>query len=126
LAETGAHPVLVATGETSSAFKDVIGDLTRGLIPKAPLVRQGVDFHDVAQTAADLAPDLLLGHSKGFGYAREFNIPLVRVGFPVHDRFGGPRILHLGHAGALNLFDRLVNACLEHKQSASPVGYGYM
>jgi nitrogenase molybdenum-iron protein NifN len=53
-------------------------------------------------------------------------VPLVRVGFPIHDRFGGPRILHLGYRGAQNLLDRIVNTMIERKQETSPVGYGYM
>ena len=74
----------------------------------------------------DLKPDLLIGHSKGYQYATAWNIPLIRVGFPIHDRFGGQRVLHLGYKGALNLFDLIVNAVLEKKQSDSDIGYGYL
>ena len=38
-----------------------------------------------------------IGHSKGYAFARRENIPLVRIGFPIHDRMGGQRILHLGY-----------------------------
>jgi nitrogenase molybdenum-iron protein NifN len=48
------------------------------------------------------------------------------VGFPIHDRFGGQRMLHLGYKGALEIFDRIVNAMLEKKQADSDVGYGYL
>jgi nitrogenase molybdenum-iron protein NifN len=48
------------------------------------------------------------------------------VGFPIHDRVGGPRILHLGYRGAQGLLDQIVNAMLERKQETSAVGYGYM
>jgi nitrogenase molybdenum-iron protein NifN len=50
----------------------------------------------------------------------------VRCGFPIHDRFGGQRLLHLGYAGTLNLFDIIVNTLLQQKQDDSPVGYGYL
>ena len=53
-------------------------------------------------------------------------MPLVRVGFPIHDRIDGPRLLHLGYRGAQQLFDRIVNALIEAAQDASPVGYSYM
>ena len=76
--------------------------------------------------AESLAPDLLIGHSKGYPLARKLEIPLIRVGFPIHDRMGGQRILHLGYRGTQALFDQVVNAILARKQSDSSVGYSYM
>ena len=54
------------------------------------------------------------------------NIPLIRVGFPVHDRVDGPRLLHVGYRGAQQLFDRIVNELIGAAQDESPVGYSYM
>ena len=48
------------------------------------------------------------------------------VGFPIHDRIGGQRVLHLGYRGAQEIYDRIVNALLEVKQETSPVGYAYL
>jgi nitrogenase molybdenum-iron protein NifN len=48
------------------------------------------------------------------------------VGFPIHDRFGGQRILHLGYRGAQSLLDRIVNAVIARKQETSDVGYSYI
>ena len=56
----------------------------------------------------------------------ELNVPLIRVGFPIHDRIGGQRVLHLGYRGAQELYDRIVNALLEVKQETSKVGYAYL
>jgi len=53
-------------------------------------------------------------------------VPLIRVGFPVHDRIGGQRILHLGYRGAQHLFDLVVNTLLEVKQDSSAIGYSYL
>ncbi len=64
-----------------------------------------MDFYEIAEAAEGLAPDLLIGHSKGYHLARRWQAPLIRVGFPIHDRFGGQRILHLGYRGAQNLLD---------------------
>jgi len=58
--------------------------------------------------------------------AKKLNIPLIRVGFPIHDRIGGQRILHLGYSGAQQLFDTVANALIEKKQDDNPVGYFYM
>ncbi len=57
-----------------------------------PLVREGADFFDIVEEARTLSPDVLVGHSKGQRAAREWGVPLLRVGFPIHDRFGGQRL----------------------------------
>jgi len=126
LAEIGVDVVLAGTGARNKGLDNAIASVTNGVARIAPEVREGVDFHDIAGEAADLKPDLLIGHSKGYQYAKAWGVPLVRVGFPIHDRFGGQRVLHLGYKGTLNLFDMIVNAVIEKKQSDSDIGYGYI
>lgn len=126
LAEIGVKPILAATGSTGKGFKPALAAVTEGILPEPPEARQGVDFYDIAEQAATLAPDILVGHSKGYRYARSMGVPLLRVGFPIHDRFGGPRLRHVGYGGTQDLFDRLVNLFLERKQDDSAVGYGYL
>ncbi len=126
LAEIGVDVVLAGTGARAKGLEEAISRVTDGVARMAPEVREGVDFHDIAAEAESLAPDLLVGHSKGYRYAKAWGVPLVRVGFPVHDRFGGQRIFTLGYKGSLNLFDRVVNAMIEKKQADSSVGYGYI
>jgi nitrogenase molybdenum-iron protein NifN len=48
------------------------------------------------------------------------------VGFPIHDRVGGQRLLHVGFAGAQRLFDEITNTIIARKQDSSPIGYSYM
>jgi nitrogenase molybdenum-iron protein NifN len=85
-----------------------------------------VRYYTPEELAAELSPDLLIGHSKGFPSAKRLGIPLIRVGFPIHDRFGGQRLGHVGYRGTQSLLDRIVNAIIEQDQENSPVGYGYM
>lgn len=126
LAELGMHVVLVATGARNPGYRRLLLEAMAPHARHEPDIRQGVDFYDIAEIARDMQPDLLIGHSKGYRYARQWGVPLVRVGFPVHDRFGGARLQHLGYRGALALLDRIVNAVLERNQDDSPVGYGYL
>jgi nitrogenase molybdenum-iron protein NifN len=126
LAEIGVRPVLCASGGGSGHLQEAITAVTGDLLPEPPLVREGMDFYQIAEELEALNPDLLIGHSKGYQMARSRNLPLIRVGFPIHDRFGGQRILHLGYRGAQNLLDQIVNAVLEKKQQDSRVGYGYL
>jgi nitrogenase molybdenum-iron protein NifN len=98
----------------------VAGDTVDGIV-----VKEGMDFATLSEVARRLAPDFLIGSSKGYSVARELDLPLIRVGFPIHDRIGGQRILHLGYRGAQQLFDAVTNTLLERAQERSPVGYSY-
>lgn len=126
LAEIGVRPVLCASGGTSGYLAQSIRDVTGEILSEQPEVHEGMDFFDISEQAECLAPDLIVGHSKGYPLARKLSIPLIRVGFPIHDRVGGQRILHLGYHGAQQLFDTVTNALIEKKQTDSPVGYSYM
>jgi len=126
LAEIGVHPVLCASGGKSTQLADRILEATGDILDRQPQVCEDMDFFEISELAESLGPDLLMGHSKGYQLARRLEIPLIRVGFPIHDRMGGQRILHLGYRGALALFDLVVNSIIARKQDGSPVGYSYM
>ncbi len=125
LLEVGAVPVLCATGAKGVKLQERIeanADLRGHKIETI----EGADFADIEEHAEPLKPDLILGNSKGAKISRKLNIPLVRIGFPVHDRIGAARLLHIGYRGTQQLFDRVVNALIEYKQDHSDVGYSYM
>jgi nitrogenase molybdenum-iron protein NifN len=126
LAEIGVKPVLCASGGKSGRMAEGIGAAVEGLDCPMPVVKEDVDFFDIETLAEELEVDLVIGHSKGYAFARRENLPMVRVGFPIHDRIGGQRILHLGYNGAQALFDLIANTLIEKKQDDSPVGYSYM
>jgi nitrogenase molybdenum-iron protein NifN len=125
LLEIGIIPVLCASGGRSGRLKSAIEEITQDL-PEEVIIREGMDFMEISEEAERMNPDLLIGHSKGYPLSVKMKIPLIRVGFPIHDRFGGQRILHLGYRGTQMLFDRIVNAILEKQQERSGIGYFYM
>lgn len=125
LGELGVHPVLCASGGDSGRLRSAID----GLVPDQAeriQVRQATDYADLEELAGDLKPDLLIGNSKGYWLARRLNVPLVRIGFPIHDRVGGARLLHVGYRGAQQLVDRMINTLLESIQEQSDEGYSYL
>jgi nitrogenase molybdenum-iron protein NifN len=125
LCEIGVEPVVCASGGRGGTFTRTL----RAAVPELPeacTVASGVDFVDIAEAAAAAKPDFLLGSSKGYRLARSLEVPLVRVGFPIHDRIGGQRVLHLGYRGAQQLFDTIVNTVMTRKQERSDVGYSYL
>lgn len=125
LTEIGLKPVLCAAGDKYGKLKEALEDYVEDL-PAECEIREGCDFADIEAEVGRLNPDLLVGNSKGYALSRRLEIPLLRVGFPIHDRIGGSRVLHLGYKGAQQLFDTIANMLIEYKQEASPVGYSYM
>ena len=123
LSEIGIKPVVCASGGKSGYLEECI----KKVVNDSEInIMDGVDFMEIAEVAEEISPDILIGNSKGYSIARKLNIPLIRIGFPIHDRIGGQRILHLGYRGAQELFDTLTNAIIQNNQDNSPVGYIYM
>jgi nitrogenase molybdenum-iron protein NifN len=126
LTEVGILPVLCATGAKSGLFRSSLLQAVPSLASSAVEILESTDFMDLEQVANTLGPDFIIGHSKGYPMARGLQLPLIRVGFPVHDRIGGSRLLHVGYRGAQQLFDRIVNTLIGHRQDASEIGYTYI
>ena len=125
LCEIGVTPVLCATGARNGKFASAMRAAAPNL-PEETLVKEGLDFAETAEVAPELKPDFLIGSSKGYKTARWLGVPLIRVGFPIHDRIGGQRVLHLGYRGAQELYDRIVNSLLEAKQDHSTIAFNYL
>ena len=126
LAEIGIIPVLCASGGNSGLLKKCLNGMIPEQIMKEVIVHQGMDFTEMEEKAKALSPDFAIGNSKGYTLCRHLGIPLVRAGFPIHDRVGGSRILHIGYRGAQQLFDTIVNTLLQRQQDTSTIGYSYM
>jgi nitrogenase molybdenum-cofactor synthesis protein NifE len=126
LSEIGVIPVLCASSGKSGYLKEKIAEVIAGSEGQEILVYDNVDFVEIVEQVDKLKPDFLIGSSKGYSVARKIPVPLVRVGFPIHDRINGARILHIGYQGAQNLFDGIVNTLLDQRQKSSDIGYSYM
>ncbi|MGE4520212.1 MAG: nitrogenase component 1 [Desulfobacteraceae bacterium] len=124
LCETGVKPVIAASGGKADLRKRIEA-ICEGFCP-CPLVLEDSDFDTIEIAAADIKPDLMIGNSKGFKISKKLGIPLIRAGFPIHDRFGGQRIITTGYEGALSLLDLIVNTAITTLQEETRVGYGYM
>jgi nitrogenase molybdenum-iron protein NifN len=125
LAEIGIKTLLVASGGRSGQLAREIARLTPAMGEDIEVLDDG-DFAELEERAAELLPDLLIGHSKGYPTSRRLGIPLVRVGLPIHDRVGAQRLRHLGYRGTQELFDQVINTLIQARQDESAVGYAYM
>jgi nitrogenase molybdenum-iron protein NifN len=112
--ELGMNPVLVATGSKSRDFGKRIKQIFEEIRPELePVVLDGIDFDSLNDAVSECSPEILIGNSNGKYIAKARDIPLVRVGLPIHDRVGAQRILTVGYRGALELLDRITNTILE-------------
>ncbi len=123
--ELGIVPVLCATGGGEGRFAPTVKNVVPEACHDKMQVLEDVDFVTIEKTLETMDVDLLIGHSKGYTMSRRLKKPLVRVGFPVHDRVDGSRLLHLGYRGAQQLYDRIANTLIEAKQERNAVGYTY-
>jgi nitrogenase molybdenum-iron protein NifN len=128
VSEIGMKPLLCATGGESGRLAGTLKTALGKMYFDEMIVGQGLSFEQI-ETLIDgrnLKPDLMIGNSKGYYIARRLDIPLVRVGFPIHDRIGAQHKHIVAYSGTTALFEETVNALMEHRQRKSPVGYQYM
>jgi nitrogenase molybdenum-iron protein NifN len=112
--ELGMNPVLVATGSKSRDFEKRIKQIFEEIRPELePVVLDGIDFDTLNDAVGECNPEILIGNSNGRYIAKSHDIPLVRVGLPIHDRVGAQRILTVGYRGAMELLDKITNTILE-------------
>jgi nitrogenase molybdenum-iron protein NifN len=121
--EIGLKPVLCASeGPIAKEIEKCIESKNRADI----MICEDADFDAIENQIASLKPDLMIGTGKGNHISIKYDIPLLRVGFPIHDRFGASRILHVGYDGAMQLLDSIVNLIVARKQINIPDGYSYL
>ncbi|MCX7708952.1 MAG: nitrogenase cofactor biosynthesis protein NifB [Clostridia bacterium] len=118
--ENGIKPVLVATGAQNDKMKEILEATLETLYPNLagsdkPKIMDDIDFQTIQKLAVELKANLLIGNSDGKVITEKEGIPLVRIGFPIHDRVGGQRLVYTGYNGTLKLMDDITNTLLENK-----------
>lgn len=124
--ETGLFPVLCCAGNKNSNFKTSIEELKDNSSGYETVVLDNADFKEIEEAAGLMNIDLMIGNSKGYKISDKLGIPLIRTGFPIHDRLGAGHIVHVGYSGAQSLFERIVNCFLEVRQKENKIRYSYI
>jgi nitrogenase molybdenum-iron protein beta chain len=121
LLEVGAEPthVLANNGNKrwGKAMEKLLSESAYGVNAK---VYVGCDLWHMRSLCMTDKPDFLIGNSYGKFIQRdtahkgkEFEVPLIRMGFPIFDRHHLHRMTTLGYEGAMYMLTTLVNAVLE-------------
>ena len=115
--ENGIKPVLLSTGSQNQAVKEELGGTEKDPLThlELPVVIDDTDFDTIRKYAKELKANILIGNSDGKFITEKDGIPLVRIGFPIHDRVGGQRLVYTGYQGTLKLLDDITNTLLENK-----------
>jgi nitrogenase molybdenum-iron protein beta chain len=77
------------------------------------LAKDGADLFELHQRLMHEPVDVLIGGSYGKQIARAENIPLVRVGFPIIDRYVHSYLPIVGYRGGMRLAELISNALLD-------------
>jgi nitrogenase molybdenum-iron protein NifN len=112
--ENGINPVVVATGSKTNRLKELLKPLLAACDEEVYILGEA-DFAQIRQQSTDMAANIAIGHSDGRYLTEREGIPLVRTGFPIHDRVGGQRLLSVGYTGTTMFLDRITNTLLENK-----------
>ena len=131
LLECGAEPTHIVCNNSSKRWVKAMEALLAG----SPFgvngkVYPGADLWHMRSLCFTDKPDFLIGNSYGKFIQRdtlykgkEFEVPLIRIGFPLFDRHHLHRQTTIGYEGAMQVVTTLVNAVLE-KLDADTMGMG--
>ncbi|MBK1694060.1 nitrogenase molybdenum-iron protein subunit beta [Chromatium weissei] len=121
LLELGAEPTHILCSSANKRWKKEVEKLlTASPYGSNGVVHIGADLWHLRSLCFTDKPDFLIGNSYGkfiqrdtLHKGREFEVPLIRIGFPIFDRHHLHRMTTLGYEGAMYILTTLVNAVLE-------------
>lgn len=112
--ENGIQPVVAATGSKTKQLKKLLVPLFNDGVEVTNILDEA-DFVQICTASQTSQANIAIGHSAGRYLTEKADIPLVHLGFPIHDRVGGQRLVAVGYTGTAMLLDRLTNTLLENK-----------
>ncbi len=121
LLEMGAEPTDVLCNHANKRWKKAMDKmLSDSPYGQKTEVHIGRDLWHFRSLVFTNKPDFMIGNSYGkfiqrdtFYKGEEFEVPLIRMGFPIFDRHHLHRMTTLGYEGAIYMLTTLVNAVLE-------------
>lgn len=121
LLELGAEPTHILCNNANKRWQKAVNKL----LEESPYgknceVHIGRDLWHMRSLVFTNKPDFMIGNSYGKFIQRdtlykgkEFEVPLIRLGFPIFDRHHLHRMTTMGYEGAMYILTTLVNAVLE-------------
>jgi nitrogenase molybdenum-iron protein beta chain len=121
LLELGAEPTHILCAHANKRWKKAMEQmLADNPYGQNGEVHTSRDLWHLRSLCFTRKPDFLIGNSYGkfiqrdtLHKGKEFEVPLIRIGFPIFDRHHLHRMTTLGYEGAMYLLTTIVNAVLE-------------
>jgi len=113
--ELGMIPKYVITGTPGMAFEKQVNALIEEAGVEGCIVKQDSDLFLLHQLIKNETVDLLMGGTHGKYIAKAEDIPLVRVGFPVLDRYVHSLMPVTGYRGGMRLLELMLGALMDRQ-----------
>jgi nitrogenase molybdenum-iron protein beta chain len=117
--EMGMIPKYVITGTPKEDFTKKVKALLEQYSVEDCTVKANADLFELHQWIKNEPVDLLLGSSYGKQIAKAEDIPFIRVGFPVLDRYAGTLMPVVGYSGAIRYVEKITNALMDRQDRDS-------
>ncbi len=119
LLELGMIPKYVITGTPSNVFEKQMKELFDEFGVEGCIAKQDTDLFELHQLIKNESVDLLMGGTHGKYIAKAEDIPLVRIGFPVLDRYVHSYMPTFGYRGAMRLLELMLGALMDRQDRDS-------
>ncbi|MGB0684405.1 MAG: nitrogenase molybdenum-iron protein subunit beta [Magnetovibrionaceae bacterium] len=121
LLELGAEPTHILCNHANKRWKKAVEKICADSpYGQNSTVHIGKDLWHFRSLMFTDKPDFMIGNSYGkfiqrdtLHKGKEFEVPLIRIGFPIFDRHHMHRQTTIGYEGAMNVLTTLVNSVLE-------------
>jgi len=115
-------PVVAATGSRCATFEKTLApdmaQATETQFSGDYDILNFADFAAIENAMLARKANLMLGNSDGRRIEERHHVPLLRYGFPIHDRVGGQRTRMLFYDGSLSLMEATANAMLQFTEGS--------
>jgi nitrogenase molybdenum-iron protein beta chain len=111
--ELGMLPKYVLTGTPGDAFTRLAEELFARHGAAGCVARASADLFELHQRIKNERVDIMLGSSYGKQIAKAEDIPFIRAGFPVLDRYAHSYFPIVGYSGAMRLLEKILSALMD-------------
>jgi nitrogenase molybdenum-iron protein beta chain len=115
--EMGLIPKYVITGTPKEDFTREVSTLLERYGITDSVVKANADLFELHQLIKNEPVDLLLGNSYGKAIAKAEDIPLVRAGFPILDRYVHSYLPLVGYTGMIRMVERITNTLMDRQDA---------
>ena len=112
-------PIHIVTGASGKKFESRIRQIMKDS-PYPINIKAPGDLFLLHQWIKNEPVDLLMGNTYMKYIARDEDIPLVRMGFPILDRIGHSYFPTVGYRGGMRLLEKILDAMLDRQDRDAP------